>query len=72
MDRNNDGNNIVGFQPLLIPLKVKFNVSLTKLLVCLLELSDEVTISLCRLTNTELTATNAGYMQNSTGNSRLP
>jgi hypothetical protein len=54
------------------PLKVKFNVSLTKLPVWLLEQSEEVTISLCSLRNTELAATNASYIQNSTDIALLP
>jgi len=37
-----------------------------------LDHSDEGTISLCSLRNIELTATNAGYIQNSTDNGSLP
>jgi len=47
-------------------------LSLTKLPVWLLEQSNEVTISVCTLRNAKLTATNAGYIQNSTENARLP
>jgi len=36
-----------------------------------LEETDEVTIIVCSLRNAELTATNAGYIQNSTGNASL-
>jgi hypothetical protein len=52
-------------------LKVKSNVLLPKLPVWLSQQSDEVTISQCRLRNTEVTATNAVYMPNSTGNAHL-
>ena len=55
----------------LTALKVKRNVLLSNISVWLLEQSDEVRISLCRLRNTELTATNAVYFDNSTGNARL-
>jgi len=50
--------------------RLRVKDSITKLTVWLLEQSDEVTISVCSLRNTELTATNAGYIQNSTGNAR--
>ena len=69
-------NNIVASESsgslLYNSLEFKFIASLTKLAVWLLEQSDEVTTSVCSLRNTELTATNAGYNQNSTGNAHLP
>ena len=52
-------------------LKVKRNVLPSNISVWLLEQSDEVRISLCRLRNTELTANNAVCFDNSTGNACL-
>jgi len=74
--RNYDSNNIVASQSrVFLPyncLKYQNYFSLKKLTIWLLEQSVQVTISVCSLRNTELTATDAGYIQNSTGNARLP
>jgi hypothetical protein len=74
--RNIDGNNVLASKYSgslhYIALKFKFTALFTKLPICLLEQSDQVTTSLCSLRNIELTATVVGYIQDNERNVRLP
>jgi hypothetical protein len=52
-------------------LKRQINRFTNKVTWWVLKHSDEAKISVCSLRNSELKATNAGYIQNSTANARL-
>jgi hypothetical protein len=74
--RNIEGNNVLASEYSgylhYNSLKFKFTASFTKLPIWKLEQPDQVTTSLCSLRNTDLTATNAGYIRDNERNARLP